>query len=186
MIWPDLSSALGEVPWAVAGAVATRHYMPERMTGDLDALIAVSDGPTARDRLRAAGYVYLGELSIGGSSWQTTGQAGTHVDVLECHAAWCREAIGDAAGNRDIQGLPILPLPYLVVMKLQASRVQDVGDLARMLGQATPETLQQVRDVVRQLAPADVDDLESLISLGRLEMMDQRAGSDRPGEDAVG
>ncbi|MCS6859068.1 MAG: hypothetical protein NZT92_01960 [Abditibacteriales bacterium] len=30
--WLDLTSVLSPIGWAVVGAVATRHYMPERMT----------------------------------------------------------------------------------------------------------------------------------------------------------
>jgi len=54
-------------------------------------------------------------------------------------------------------------------MKLQASRSQDVGDLARMLGQADEEALAAVRDLIAHENPADLEDLESLIYLGRLE-----------------
>ena len=33
-------------------------------------------------------------------------------------------------------GLPIIDLPYLVLMKLSASRTQDLADISRMLGLA--------------------------------------------------
>jgi hypothetical protein len=57
----------------------------------------------------------------------------------------------------------------LVFMKMQAGRAQDLGDLARMLGQADEETLQRVPQFFQQLAPDDCEDLESLIELGHLE-----------------
>jgi hypothetical protein len=39
-----------------------------------------------------------------------------------------------------------------------------------MLGLADEVALAQVRHVFRQYAPSDLDDLESLIALGKLEM----------------
>ena len=42
--WPDLRIVLQGIRWAVVGAVATRAYMPERMTRDLDILVHYRDG----------------------------------------------------------------------------------------------------------------------------------------------
>src|SRR3990172_2175292 len=67
MRWPDLSDVLGGLPWAVVGAAATRLYMPERSTRDLDVVVLKKDAAAARRRLRTAGYQYRGELAIGGS-----------------------------------------------------------------------------------------------------------------------
>lgn len=55
-------------------------------------------------------------------------------------------------------------------MKFNASHTIDLGDIARMLGLADEAALVQVRTVFRQYAPDDMDDLESLIMLGKLEM----------------
>lgn len=41
--WPDLRAILQGIPWAVADGVATRAYMPERMTRDLDILVRQTD-----------------------------------------------------------------------------------------------------------------------------------------------
>jgi len=68
------------------------------------------------------------------------------------------------------EGYPVLGLPYLVLMKMAASRARDFGDLGTMLGLATEEDLARVRAVVAHYAPAELDDLESLIYLGQLEM----------------
>src|SRR6266487_792867 len=62
LIWPDLRRALGEVPWAVCGAVATRLYMPERATADLDILIHSGDGTSAQSQLAAHGFLRQGDL----------------------------------------------------------------------------------------------------------------------------
>jgi hypothetical protein len=50
MRFPDLSRMLGGVPWAVIGAAATRLYMPERKTSDLDVLVSSRSGAVVRER----------------------------------------------------------------------------------------------------------------------------------------
>ena len=168
MVWPDLTSILSPIRWAVVGAVATRLYMPERMTQDLDIVIQTVDGSQARQKLAAAGLVYRGELGIGGSSW--TAPNGELIDILEGDDVWWTEAIADAQSNRDAQGLPVVPLPYLVLIKFQAGQFQDIADVTRMLGQAGEATLDAVRVLFAQYALEDMQDLESLIELGRLEL----------------
>src|SRR5438132_14177609 len=79
--WPDLTDALGSLPWATVGGVATRHYAPERATVDLDVLVERGTAPTARERLQQAGFGYKGELTVGGSTWRAPD--GTPIDVLE-------------------------------------------------------------------------------------------------------
>ncbi|MDW8317185.1 MAG: hypothetical protein RMN53_04950 [Anaerolineae bacterium] len=160
---------MASVPWAVVGAVATRLYMPERMTQDLDIAIAAAEAARVRQLLADAGFEHVGELSIGGSSWRAPD--GQRVGVIEGTEPWWPKALAEAQTNRDADGLPILPLPYLVLMKMTASRPVDLGDLARMLGQADDEALRRVREFFRAHASAeDCDDLESLIALGRLEL----------------
>ena len=174
VLWPDLREVLEDVPWAVVGAVATRLYMPERATRDLDIVIAAEHTRLAHERLASAGWKHLGQLSIGGTSWQSP--AGIDVDVLEGRAGWWREAITQAQTNRDAQGLPILPLPYLVLMKFQSGRTVDIGDITRILGQADTNSLEATRGLFTTYEPESLEDLESLILLGQLEMRD----SDEP------
>lgn len=166
--WPDLTPVLSPVLWAVVGAAATRLYMPERLTHDLDIAVGVQDIEVAYDKLMEAGYIQIGTLSIGGTRWQNAG--GVSVDVIEGRAPWWPAALQEAQSNRDEQGLPVLPLPYLVLMKFNASRTIDLDEIARMLGLADEVALAQVRHAFRQYAPDDLDDLESLITLGKLEM----------------
>lgn len=167
MTWPDLSTVLTAVPWAVVGAVATRLYMPERLTRDLDIAIWAGDSAVVHRKLAAAGFVNLGDLSIGGATWETPN--GQLIDIIEGRESWWPQALAEAQTNRDAVGLPILPLSYLIYMKMQASRPQDLGDLARMLGQADDDSLNKVRAFFRQYSPDDLEDLESLIKLGKLE-----------------
>ena len=165
--WPDLGPTLGDILWAVVGAAATRLYMPERATFDLDVAVLVTNAADARARLAAAGAVYQGERSSGGSHWALAD--GTPVDVLELMDGWAGEALVAAASNRDAQGLPVLPLPYLIRMKFEAGRLQDIADVTRMLGLAGEAQLAEIREVFGDLPDEDRADLESLIQLGRLE-----------------
>jgi len=166
--WPDLTLILTPIHWAVVGAAATRLYMPERMTQDFDIAIAVQEAELVRRKLAGAGYVRTGELSIGGSRWQSPDRL--QIDVIEGHDAWWPQALAEAQSNHDEQGLPILPFAYLVLMKFNASRTIDLGDITRMLGLASQANHEQVRTLFRLYAPADLEDLESLILLGKLEM----------------
>lgn len=163
MIWPDLRQTLGDIPWAVCGAVATRLYMPERATADLDIMILTRDAAAVHDRLSAHGFSRQSSLAMGGSAWQSPDGQG--VDVIERGDTW----LAEEAANRDGQALPVLPPRYLVVMKLEASRAQDLADLTRMLGSAGEHELDQIRRTIRDLMPADQEDLDALIRLGRLE-----------------
>jgi hypothetical protein len=165
--FPDLTGVLSGIPWAITGAAGTRLYMPERMTRDLDILISKEDRLLVQRRFEEAGAEFRGALSIGGTSWSLA--TGFPVDVIEIDEGWVMEALTAAGDNLDPQGMPVLPLEYQVLMKFRASRVQDLADMSRMLGQATVGQLDATRNVFHQWAPRDMDDLESLIALGRLE-----------------
>lgn len=165
--FPDLTPILHPIPWAVVGAVATRLYMPERITRDLDILVRKEDSAEVQRRLKVAGFKYQSELAAGGSSWLTP--EGVPVDVVERSEPWFVKGIMEAQRNRDQQGLPVLPLPYLVLMKFQSGRVQDIADVARMLGQASADTVTAVLELFKKVQPGDLEDLESLIQLGQLE-----------------
>ena len=54
-------------------------------------------------------------------------------------------------------------------MKLGAMRAQDWADVSRMLGMASDEQLDRVREIVAQYSSEDRGDLESLIFIGKKE-----------------
>ena len=164
--WPDLTPTLAGIPWAVVGAVATRAYMPARATQDLDILVAPADREKVRARLQRAGFLPVQDLAIGGMTWRSP--TGALVHVIESHVAWVADALRSL--GQDPQGLPVLDLPYLVLMKVHTGRAQDPADAARMLGLAPDALRREVRQVFQRWLPDALEDLESLIRLGDLEM----------------
>lgn len=165
--WPNLVARLAPLQFAVVGAVATRLYMPERLTQKIDVVIKSSDSAKTKQKLLEAGFVHTGDLTIGGSTWRAPD--GRLVDVVEGHESWWSDAIASAQNNRNAQGLPIVPLAYLVLMKFRAGRLQDLADISRMLGQAKEKDLAEVRTLFDREAPSERSDLESIIQLGKLE-----------------
>ena len=140
--------------------------MPERMTNAFDILVHHHDGDAALARLKEAGCEVASELSIPG--YMLNAPDGTEIDLLLIPFEWLDDAL--QPDRTDAAGYPVLGLPYLVLMKMETSRPQDLGDLSRMLGLAEEDDLEQVRAAVNRYMPDAAEDLESLIYLGRLEM----------------
>jgi len=161
----NLKQFVQQTAFVVVGGIATRLYMPERTTLDLDILVLAEDAPLLYRELQQANSQQLGILSIGKTTWQLPDRA--MLDVIESGEPWVEAAIEKPVWSPD--GLPIIALPYLVIMKLQVSLVQDLADISRMLGGADEETLAGVRTVISSYLADAVEDLESLIELGKLE-----------------
>ena len=53
---PDLAFLIGRVRFVVVGGLATRLYMPERMTLDIDILVTADEAPRAETALQEAGW----------------------------------------------------------------------------------------------------------------------------------
>jgi hypothetical protein len=163
--WPDLRPILKGFEWAIVGGVATRAYMPERMTKDLDILVHQDDGDAVIKQLEQSGYRVISRLAVPG--YLLHAPDGTELDVIFGNYSWLKEALKDH--GYDPAGYPVIRLPYLVMMKLEAQRVRDLGDLGTMLGWASDADLDKVRKVVARYSPEDSEDLESLIFIGKKE-----------------
>ena len=107
----------------------------------------------------------IGELSIGDTSWELPDQ--TVLDILTDDRLWVNKALEQPKISPD--GQPVIDLPYLTLMKLAASRMTDISDISRMLGQASESDLDRVRNVIATYDRESLEDLESLIQLGKLE-----------------
>ena len=161
----DLKSLIRTTPFVLVGGLATRLYMPERMTLDVDILILVEDEEALYDELARTGCSRQGDLTIGGSTWRLPDDS--ILDVIVCAEAWAPQAIATAVV--DPAGTPTIGLPYLILMKLRSGRLQDLADVTRMLGGADDAALAEVRQVVARYMPDAAEDLESMIALGKLE-----------------
>ena len=97
------------------------------------------------------------------------------VDVLCLDLPWLGQAFAQV--RQDPAGLPVLDLPFLIIMKLRANRAIDIGDMTRMLGLASEADRERVRETVTRYQPEDADDLEALILLGKMELRDTTGNS---------
>lgn len=91
------------------------------------------------------------ELFFPNATLQLRGHAyhsgSTVLDVLASPQSWAACALADAAPDHD--GNPIVPLPYLVLMKLDSARGVDQGDLQRMLGALSDQDVERDIATVR-------------------------------------
>ncbi|MEW6401737.1 MAG: hypothetical protein AB1649_08055 [Chloroflexota bacterium] len=171
ILWPDLRPNLREIHWAIIGGVATRAYMPERMTKDLNILVHRKDGDAVIAKLTKAGYRVEARLAIPG--YLVISPEGVEVDVIFGDHPCLKKALAHPA--KDPTGYPVLAMPYLILLKMSAQRAQDWADASRILGWASEAELNAVRKVVARYSPEDSEDLESLIFIGRKE---QESGGD--------
>ncbi len=162
---PKLDEILKETPYVIVSGMATRMYMPERMTLDVGILVFSDESSYLDKELEDSSCEYVGPLSIGGVTWKLP--EGTMLDIIVSQAPWAENAIKTNKIGPD--GLPHIDLPFLVIMKLESGRTQDIADISRMLGFADESMLNEVRSLIDKYMPDELEDLESLITLGKLE-----------------
>jgi hypothetical protein len=170
--WPDLNKILEDIPWVITGGVATRAYMPERMTHDLDILVHKVNCEIAWQRFKDHGFKVAEVLDA--PYFVARRPDIPEVDVLCLDFPWLERAFAEA--RQDPAGFPVLDLPFLIIMKLRANRGIDIGDMTRMLGLASEDDRDRVRETVAMYQPEDSDDLEALILLGKMEFRDKPGG----------
>lgn len=165
------NAAFGDVPHAVIGAVASNYYMPPRHVVDIDFAILLNDEVEVNERLFQHGWRRGGKLGLRFPlhGWKWRDDRSAEVDVVSLPGVWGVKLIHAAMENMHDQ-LPIATLPYLTALKVFAGRAIDVGDVARMLGHQREETLELIREVAGEiLEPAEMEDLDRLIEMSRLE-----------------
>jgi hypothetical protein len=163
----------GDVPAIVVGGVAARAYAPERFTKDIDFLIEHDRFVEATSLLAKRGWkrkVDLvfpnASLGLAGEAWEKDGQ---EIDVIATDQAWANEAFETPA--YDQTGLRVIPLAYLVLMKLDSARGVDQGDLTRMLGRLDDSEIDTIVRIVEKHShdPQAADDVRQYALLGRME-----------------
>lgn len=181
----NFSELFLDIPWCVIGGVATRAYMPERSTQDVDILIEHSDFANADQRLTDAGWTQGSDLFFPNASLGLYGRAwsrgDSHLDVLSSEQLWVREAL--QVPHYDQTGLRVIPLAYLVLMKIDSARTIDQGDLGRMLGRVGENDIAKIAEIVSTYShdPQAADDVRQYAELGRweLEKPERVEGPDR-------
>jgi hypothetical protein len=164
---PDLQRILAPLPWVLVGGLALRAYIPERATLDVDILIHERDAEATRAALLHAGYHITGLLSIGGFSVQTDDSAAPPIDVLTRADPWLDAALAHPVA--DPASYPVLGRPYLILLKLQAGRTQDLADVQRLLARVPQLERDAIRQIILRYAPDLLEDYDSLCTLADLE-----------------
>jgi hypothetical protein len=171
MMRPEI--LFGDIPVVVIGGVAARAYAPERFTHDIDLLIDCKRFEDATARLsqhrwqRTVEFVFPNSsLGLRGEAWEKDGLL---IDIVATPQAWGTEALEIPA--YDQTGLRVIPLAYLVLMKLDSARGIDQGDLTRMLGRLGDGEVDAIVKIIEKhshdsQAP---DDVRQYALLGRLE-----------------
>ncbi len=163
--WRSLLAA-PPAPFAICGGMAVNYYARPRHTQDLDIVVLSIDWKAWDTFLSTHGFKRQGPLHIGG--W-TYAQGSLQLDVLTLEADWVAQAIAEAH-NIMQDSLPILPLAWLVWMKLDAGRTTDQSDISHMLGPLSNGQFDAiVIKLTPRLSPEDREDLEALYHLGKLE-----------------
>jgi len=170
----NFGDLFGEIPVMVVDGIATRAYAPERMTKDIDFLVEHEQFAFSVRRLGEQGWVKRADLHFTTSTLGLYGQEWERdeviVDLISTDQDWGREAFASPAVF-DTTGLRVIPLAYLVLMKIDSARGIDQGDLTRMLGRLSDGEVEAVVAVVdRHSHDAQAaDDVRQYALLGRLE-----------------
>jgi hypothetical protein len=113
-------------------------------------------------------------------------EGGQEIDLITSEQPWAREAFAVPV-SRDANGQRVIPLAYLVLMKLDSSRAIDQADLSRILGRLSSE---RVEDVIRTVErhyhePSAAEDLRQYHEIGKWEYETGRDGTGDDGPDDV-
>lgn len=177
----------GDVPVFLVGAFAAAVYAPERYTKDVDYFVAADRYEDAQARLRSQAWKKTrtltfpnAALGLYGSAW-TPRDGGQEIDLITSDQAWVSAAFS-APISCDANGQRVIPLAYLVLMKLDSARAIDQADLARVLGRLSVAQVQDVIGVVQRHYhdPSAADDLRQYHEIGKWEYETDAASQSDP------
>jgi hypothetical protein len=158
-----VTALLGDagIQYAVAGGFAVLAHGYERFTNDVDLLIRAADLQRAMEVLRAAGF--HGERTPLGARL-ADGETGVRVDLLGTAFDADEKALRQAQRTKR---LPVIPLPHLVLMKLEAGRSQDEADVVELTKAGAP--VAKIRRYLRAKWPALLPRFNRLVERARGE-----------------
>jgi hypothetical protein len=153
------------VRYVIVGGMASAHYQPARFTEDIDLMVLAEDAITVEQALRGAGWTQLGVISFGGSSWQSAN--GELIDLLHApEQPWVTAALSSPIET--LEGLPVIDLPYLLILKLSATRAVDISDIVGMLQQASDPEKQRIRQVIATHRNDLLEDFDQFSAISQL------------------
>lgn len=139
------------VPYALAGYLAVVHYIPpsaERQTKDADFAVPYGYSDRAAKAAEEAGYS-VKRLPIGG--YQLS-KPGVLIDLIDRHPRLDQlfaDAVKAAEAERtDPEDVPVVPLEYLITMKMVSGSRKDTADVEHMLMEVADEDYPAIRDTV--------------------------------------
>lgn len=159
------------VPHAIIGGLAVGAHGWARMTRDIDVLVP-SD--VDLDELLVLGEraspLALPETFVGRSAVR----AGVEIDVMAPAEGGAMEVLDDAIADAEtVDGLPVLALGPLVLMKLVSGRARDDADIVEMLKASKDdidETADDVASYLEQNSVGLLDDFDSLVAQATWEL----------------
>jgi hypothetical protein len=151
--------------YVVVGGVASAHYQPARFTEDIDLMVLAEDAAVVEHTLQLAGWSQLGIISFDSSSWRST--EGKLINLLHApEQSWVTAALDTPIET--LEGLQIIDLPYLIILKLSATRAVDIGDIVGMLQHATEDETVRIRQAIETHRSDLLEDFEQFNEIARL------------------
>jgi len=171
------------------GAHAAAVYAPERNTNDVEIIVAPHYVPEAESRLLARGWIKQNnllfpntDLGLYGSAWELASRP--DIDIISSDKEWLQEALARRPVMNRWENR-VIPLPYLVLMKIDSARNLDQADLSRMLGRLESEGVEQIVSVVTRHHPDNqiAEDIRQYAEIGRWEYMTEQDMENDQGRD---
>jgi hypothetical protein len=171
---------LDGIDFMLIGAHAAAVFAPERNTNDVDIIVAPESFPEAERSLSIAGWSKQNDLlfpntnlGLYGSAWQHCDRS--DIDVISTDAAWLHEAFRlPPVLNHEEQR--VIPLAYLVLMKVDSARGIDQADLSRMLGRLGSSEIDEITKTVARHHPDNqiADEIHQYAQIGSWEYMTEQ------------
>ena len=157
----SVTSRLEGIPYAIVGGHAVTIHGHPRTTDDVDILTLPKYVDEIVERL---GLQVSSSLTIGGVAASTP--AGTEIDVISPDWPWLQDAISEAENTKYGQ---VISKPYLVLMKLVASRgIQDDSDAIKMLQAMDESEQEKAVELVNKFLPSMADDVQQMLELAKI------------------
>ncbi|MEM8506154.1 MAG: hypothetical protein AAF716_23765 [Cyanobacteria bacterium P01_D01_bin.1] len=173
---PRLKALLpNDLPYAIIGGIATTFYMPARTTQDLDLLILSDDAERLEQALVHQRWTQIENIHIRSDGIEITGGAwrsieGELLDLLyTSDLTWARTALQPENTTITPDGLRVIALPYLILLKLLARRNRDILDIEEMLQYCDEQKIADIRAVVANVMPILSEDLEQHIAIAQMD-----------------